>query len=69
MKWLKQMAPYSSMTQSQYMIKELLYGIDDKTLQALLEYKKQLWQARLEQDIVYFEAQNNDNLARTEPPG
>lgn len=51
------------------MIKELLNGIDDKTLQALLEYKKQLWQARLEQDIVYFEAQNNDNLARTEPPG
>ena len=63
------MAPYSSMTLSQYMIKELLYGIDDKTLQALLEYKKQLWQARLEQDIVYFEAQNKDNLARTEPPG
>ena len=67
-KWLKEMVPCNSMTQSQYMIRELLYGIDDETLQALLEYKKQLWQARLEQDIVYFEAQNNDNLARTEPP-
>lgn len=55
-KCLKDKAPYISMSERQKLIREL-YGTTTEDVRALLEYKKQLWEARLEQDFASFGAQ------------